>query len=57
MSLGDEALRKVVNDILDFFDENIREKMAWLGSYVMDLVLLGLFLLQLMKTSELFLIF
>lgn len=41
ISLSDVELRKIVNDILDFFEDSIKEKMLWLGSYVMDLVVLG----------------
>jgi len=40
IGISDADLRKVVNDILDFFADNIRERMEWLGSYVMDLVVL-----------------
>jgi hypothetical protein len=42
ISLTDEELKNVVNTILDYFDDHIRDKLAWLGSYVMDLVILGM---------------
>jgi hypothetical protein len=40
-TLTDEQINEKVNKIITFFNENIREKMMYMGNYVMDLALIG----------------
>jgi len=37
----DEEIEKMVHKILEYFEENIKSKMEFMGSYVMDLALIG----------------
>ena len=40
-TLSDEEITQKVHQILNFFDQEIREKMEYAGSYVMDLAFVG----------------
>ncbi len=40
-SLTDEEIKKIITKILDHFEYNIKDKMSDMGSYVMDLALIG----------------
>lgn len=40
LSLTNDKIEKLINDLNNYFEENIKDKMKWLESYVMDIALL-----------------